>query len=299
LSTNYQLEVDQWLHKSLSKTSLSKRDFYQLFRPAWQKSFSVANIQGGFKKAGIWPFSPPTVLNTITRRPETPPSTQDDSTTLPPTPMTSKSIRRAQKAYKLNPTKENLQLILRSQERLAAQHEVDRHIQSGLLETIKKEKKKRKRGKKLNLVGEEDTGAQLFHSLKVRAALAYQAEKEAKERAEKAEKDIKKAVATENKKRKAQEAEERALQRQVAKDIRAQNVAEKLAVKEAKKQQPEQSAGGKKQSLIVVLLLKKPASLPVKTVAFAKEVEVVLQVEGSKSATTRTRRVNLPARFKK
>ena len=94
LSTNYQVEMDQWLHKALGTTSMSKRDFYELFRPAWLKSFSVSNIQGGFAKTGIWPFSPPVVLDVITRRPETPPNDETDDLKPPPTPMTSKSIRR-------------------------------------------------------------------------------------------------------------------------------------------------------------------------------------------------------------
>ncbi|OXV07738.1 hypothetical protein Egran_04498 [Elaphomyces granulatus] len=103
-----QVHLDKWLHKSLGQTR-------------------------GFEKAGIWPFSPPIVLNAIARRPVTPPDAQGEPTK-PPTPMTSKSIRRAQKTYKSNPTPENLDVIFRSQERLAAQHEVDKHMQSGLLE---------------------------------------------------------------------------------------------------------------------------------------------------------------------
>ena len=66
-------------------------------------------------------------------------------------------------------------------------------MQSGLLETLKNEKKRRQRGKRLNLVGEEDSGAQLFYALRVRAALAYKAEKEAVIVAEKAAKDARKA----------------------------------------------------------------------------------------------------------
>jgi hypothetical protein len=67
---------------------------------------------GGFRKAGIWLFSPPIVLNAIKRRPETPPDAEDESTKPSLTPMASKSIRRAQKAYKDNLTKDNLNLIL-------------------------------------------------------------------------------------------------------------------------------------------------------------------------------------------
>jgi hypothetical protein len=138
---------------------MSKRSFYEIFRPAWLESFTPDNIQGGFEKAGIWPFSPPIVLNAIARRPVIPPDAQGEPTKPPPTPMTSKSIRRAQKTYKSNPTPENLDVIFRSQERLAAQHEVDKHVQSGLQATLKNEKKRRQRGKRLNLLGEEDSGA--------------------------------------------------------------------------------------------------------------------------------------------
>jgi hypothetical protein len=109
--------------------------------------------------------------------------------------MTSKSIRRAQKTSKSNPTQENLNDIFRSQERLAAQHEVDKHMQSDPQETLKNEKKRIHRGKRLNLIGEEDSGAPLFHSSRVRAALAHEAEKEAKkaqaaERRQKLEKGL-------------------------------------------------------------------------------------------------------------
>jgi hypothetical protein len=54
--------------------------------------------------------------------------------------MTSKSIHRVQKIYKLNPTKENLNIILKLQEHLAAQYEVDKYMCSGLLEIIKNKK---------------------------------------------------------------------------------------------------------------------------------------------------------------
>ena len=107
--------------------------------------------------------------------------------------MTSKSIRRVQKAYKSNPTPALFDLILRSQERLAVQHEIDKHITQGLIETLKEEKKRRKRGKRLNLISEEDSSVQLFYLSKVQATLVYKAEKEVKLAVEKAEKAKKKA----------------------------------------------------------------------------------------------------------
>ena len=95
--------------------------------------------------------------------------------------------------------------------------------------------RQRRRGKKLNLVGEEDTGAQLFHSSRVYTALEYQSAKEAVGQAEKAEKEAKKAQAAENKQKKKDEAQEKALQRQVDREIKAQKKADKLAAKQAAK----------------------------------------------------------------
>ncbi|KAF8847074.1 hypothetical protein BDZ45DRAFT_782437, partial [Acephala macrosclerotiorum] len=134
--------------------------------------------------------------------------------------MTSKSIRRAQRAYKANPTKANLDMILKSQEKLAAQHEVDRYFYQGLEEALKDEKKRRQRGKRLNLVGEEEGEAQLFSDDQVRKALEIRDAKEALEAAEKAEKAARKVQATEKRERKAQEAQDRALQRQVEREAR-------------------------------------------------------------------------------
>jgi len=99
---------------------MTKRSFYRLFRSAYQKSFTEENIQGGFAKTEIWPFCPSKVLDTITRRPITPPEAENQALQPPPTPLTSKSIRRVQREYRKNPTPENLELIFRSQERLAA-----------------------------------------------------------------------------------------------------------------------------------------------------------------------------------
>ena len=93
---------------------MSKRSFLPIFRVAWHESFTSDNIKGGFRKAGIWLFLLLIVLNIITCRPETLFKTEDEPIKPSFTLMTSKSIRRAQKAYKANPTKANLNVILRS-----------------------------------------------------------------------------------------------------------------------------------------------------------------------------------------
>ena len=151
------------------------------------------------------------MLNIITCQPKTPFKTKDKPIKPSFTLMTSKSIRRAQKAYKANLTKANLDVILRSQERLATQHKIDQHLQKGLLKTLKTEKKRRQHRKKLNLVGEKDSSAQLFGSSEVCVILAYKAEKEALVTVKKAGKAAKKAQAAKNKQRKKAKAQEKAL----------------------------------------------------------------------------------------
>ena len=48
----------------------------------------------------------------------------------------------------------------------------------GLEQALKNEKKKRQQGKRLNLIGKEDAGAQFFGSQEIQAARDYQAIKE-------------------------------------------------------------------------------------------------------------------------
>jgi hypothetical protein len=68
--------------------------------------------------------------------------------------------------------------------RLAAQNSIANHTISGLIGALKTEKRKRNRGKRLNLLGEEDGGPQFFSPSRVLRAKTYSGEKEAQEQAE-------------------------------------------------------------------------------------------------------------------
>ena len=48
-------------------TSMKKKHFLKLFRPAYRSAFIEENIENAFKKPGIWPYNPILVLNVITR----------------------------------------------------------------------------------------------------------------------------------------------------------------------------------------------------------------------------------------
>ena len=86
------------------------------------------------------------------------------------------------RVYKLKPIVTFLSKILRSHELLAAGRFIDKHVIQEQEKALKQEKKRRKRGQRLNLVGEEDSGAQLFSPTRVAAARKYQAAKEETDR---------------------------------------------------------------------------------------------------------------------
>jgi hypothetical protein len=53
------------------QTHIMKEDFFPAFTAAFQESFTISNIQGGFRGAGIAPFDPQHVLDTLPPRPMT------------------------------------------------------------------------------------------------------------------------------------------------------------------------------------------------------------------------------------
>ncbi|SLM34847.1 Kelch-type beta propeller [Lasallia pustulata] len=71
--------------------------------------------------------------------------------------------------------------LFRANERLAAENSIGTHMILGLTAALREEKKRRKRGKRLNLLGEEESGPQFFSPGRVTAARTWQAEKEEEE----------------------------------------------------------------------------------------------------------------------
>ena len=110
------------------------------------------------------------------------------------------------------------------------------------------EKQKRKKTKRLNLLGEEDSGPQLFSPSRVQAAKAFQAQKEAVEEEKKTAVAEKKAQAVANKLQKEKDKQEkalrRAIQRQQTQAVKEQKKAEiqaRKATREAAKKLEEQT----------------------------------------------------------
>jgi hypothetical protein len=286
------------MHSSLGLVSMLKRMFWHMFKAAWQESFTVANITLAFAKTGIWPYNPCTVVQTISRSPKAPPPV--DLRALQ-TPVSCKAIRRIQRAYKKEPTKEALACIFHANVRLAAQHSVDSHVIQGLFQALQLEKKKRQRGKRLNLVGEEDNGPQFYSPARIQAARAFQAAKQATEEQQKLENKAKKAQATAVREQKQLEKEQRAVARQLAKEEKVAKAAENKLQKELQKQ-AKMTVATVKKPRVVVPKAKKPVTkstgVPV-AVAVVEAPGEWEDVEEAKLTSSRGRTLKLPVRYKK
>ena len=149
----YSQGLDNLIFKSLGFVSINKAMFQKIFKVAQEASFIKENIQNAQRKSGIWLINPQLVITQITR-PEPPIPIQVSTTT----PYTSKACRHLKRQYDFNPTTQGLQLIFKSWFKLFIEYSIDKHVKQGLFESLVLEKKKRKKGKKLNLVGEDDKG---------------------------------------------------------------------------------------------------------------------------------------------
>jgi hypothetical protein len=159
LSIAYSRGLNDLIHNGGSLVSMTKRLFWLLFRNAWESSFTKENIIHAFEKPGIWPHNPSKVLDIIKPKKVVPPDSALDLANQPPrTPMTCRAIRRIQKSYHESLSAHKLDLVFRASEQLAAQRSINQHRIVGLEKSIIIKKKKRRKGKKLNLCGEHNVG---------------------------------------------------------------------------------------------------------------------------------------------
>ena len=112
----------------------------------------------------------------------------------------------------------------------------------GLQNSLQIEKTKRKRGKRLNLLGQEDNGPQFFTPDRVKAAITYQAQKED-------EKELEKRVRIENKARKALEREEIKARKKLAAEKRLQQRVQAQSEKLQKSIERAEKAAARKAQL--------------------------------------------------
>ena len=95
--------------------------------------------------------------------------------------MICRGVRRLQREYRLTPISPLLGKLFRSNETLAARASIVSHQLMAVTGFLKEKRKRGKKGKRLNLIGMEDTEAQFFSSGKIQAAKDYQTTKEKEE----------------------------------------------------------------------------------------------------------------------
>jgi hypothetical protein len=157
---------------------IDKRTFFSLFKLAFKEAFTKKNIESAFVKVGIWPFNLKEVLGQLRQRKSLRLSILSNSSRLE-TPKSCRAVRRVHKAFKQNPKLEILAKILRTNEVFAAQQSIDKHIINGLRDTLRLEKKKHRKGKRLNLLSKDESGPIFWSPSKVHAAKAIADQKEA------------------------------------------------------------------------------------------------------------------------
>ena len=204
LATSYQKQLNKLMHNGQGMVSMTKRLFYPMFRDAWTEAFTEKNVHNSFAKTGIWPQNPDVVLNTI-RKPEQPSTPTKSLSQYIQTPKTVRAIRSTHLAYRRGRQEPVLVKTMQANIQLAVQVSIQRHIISDLTTAFKIEKPKRKRGKALNLVGEEDNGPQFFCPERIACAQAVQDEHLAAEQANRQCINANKALAIANKVRKEAE----------------------------------------------------------------------------------------------
>ena len=199
---------------------MTKRLFWKVFWPIWNQAFLIKNINSGFAKTDIWPLNPSKILDKITFPPI---AEANNAPHRLKTPLTYRAVHRFQKLYKKDPDLNKLDKLFKANLYLSAQYAIDRHIKEGLIETIKNKKKKRQRGKHMNLLGEEESGPQFFSPTHIQAARDYQEIKEAEKAQQQQETANRKAAAKEKKKEKEEIAAQRRIEQAGAQADQAAN----------------------------------------------------------------------------
>ena len=159
------------------------------------------------------------------------------SVIIPITPLTVRGLRHF---VKTSSSDGKIALLECAVFQLATQYEIQAHENKGLRLAITQEKKRRQRGKRLNLLSEEEMGgAQFWSPQRILQAKTFQASKEAAEEEEKRQKTIRKEQAACQRRQKQAEQQERTIQRQLrqqaTKEEKERQKAERQAIREQKR----------------------------------------------------------------
>jgi hypothetical protein len=233
LSTNYTKQLRAFINDSQGLTRLTKRDFFRLFWPTWEATFTTENILKAFRTTGLYPFNPDYVIHRFTTKKESRPSSSEPTASAIRAEdwrRIRKLVREAvsdefdQKAQQLNNTLQSL-----STQNILLTNEL-RGIKNALMHAKKRQTKKKPL--LLDLPAEENDGALFMSPSKVQQARDLVLQKDEAAAQEKAHKDDKKLQQELAKQAKEMEKAERAQIRKEKREQRLQEAAEKQRLKD-------------------------------------------------------------------
>jgi len=224
LSSYYSQELDTWIFKTGGLSSMTKRAFFGLFWPAYQRAFTEENILSGWRKTGLYPFNPALVLDQV--RPEERPSSSTTGSSAISNPNW-KQVRSLIRSVVQGEVGKEVRRLEKTVDALYVKNVALEARVANLKTTVNVEKAKRRRGKALmiRICEEGEVKAMFYSPNKLQAARQRLQE-------EQQEKDAAEAQKEEEKRRKQQVKEEKQLliaQRKAAREeTRIQREADKL-----------------------------------------------------------------------
>jgi hypothetical protein len=228
LSVAYSQELSEFLFTSQGLTAITKRDFFRLFNKAWQTTFTPKLIASAFKSTGIEPLDPSVILNKFNQKQVDRPSSAE-STQLVLSITDWRAIRALLAEVVDSMDDRRTRTLGNSIQKLIVQTQLLSAEVDGLRGALANEKKRRQRGKPLQLAAptENQGGAIFWSPNKVLQYRDRQVQKEAAAEAQRLQKEEDKILREEKKAEKQRQLEERRRIRATAKEVRLQQAAEK------------------------------------------------------------------------
>jgi AraC-like DNA-binding protein len=245
LANYYSQALDDLVRKSEGHTSISKRDFFSLFWPAFEKAFTKDNILSAWSNTGISPFDPQKVLKSFPEAGEVRTRSQQSverlSESLPSTYNSPSKTRRLRSMLNVgsarsdNKTQKTLErlsdAVLGLSAKLVLANLRVKHLSESLQDEEGRKKRRRKVVDELRVSGPSET---LFMSpTKIQKTRDILTSREVEKRQLQDEKRLRAQARAQEKARKEAEAQRKRDERTAATFARKTAEAQKKAVSEA------------------------------------------------------------------
>jgi len=311
LANYYSQALDDLVRKSEGHTSISKRDFFSLFWPAFEKAFTKENIVSAWSHTGIWPFDPQKVLSSLpeahgtgTRSPQSMQRPSDSPPSIYNSPSKTRRLRSmlsvdsARSDEKTQKTLERLSdTVLGLSAKLVLSNLRVKHLSESLHKQEERKKRKRKVIEELRASGSSET---LFMSpSKIQKTRDIASSREQEKEQLQQEKIARAQVRAQAKAEKEAEAQRRRDERAAAAFARKTAVAQKKAAAQAAREARKAQKQTRKE---LRAEHRRSRSRPKKEIAARQasntiqEPVVIEPVEQAKTAKGRP--VRRPARFR-